>query len=112
MRSVAAYHPSAVPRSVGLYMSPITLEPMIKNEVPWNAVKILKMKNAAKLGDSAVPMLAAVNSVALMTETYNFLVSRQCLDGHHLGQRGLGCRIRCVPIFFRISCQWAHRNKG
>lgn len=50
-------------------MSPITLEPMIRKAVPWNAVKMRKTKKAARLGASAVPMLAAVKSAALMTDT-------------------------------------------
>ena len=61
--------PSAVARSVGLYISPMTAEPMTRKAVPWNAVKILKTKNEAKLGAKAVPMENAVKRVALATLT-------------------------------------------
>lgn len=50
-------------------MSPITADPMTKKAVPWNAVRILKTKKAARFGAKAVPMEKAVNSAALATET-------------------------------------------
>ena len=56
-------------------MSPMTALPMTKKAVPWKAVKILKMKNATRLGASAVPTLNAVNSVALATDTYISVIS-------------------------------------
>jgi hypothetical protein len=37
-------------------MSPIQLVPIIRNEVPWNAVKALKTKKAARFGLRAVPI--------------------------------------------------------
>jgi len=43
----------------------MTLEPIIRNDVPWNAVRMRKMKNAAKFGASALPILNAVNKIAL-----------------------------------------------
>lgn len=51
-------------------MSPITAEPMTRKAVPWKAVRILKTKNAARFGASAVPIEKAVNRAALTTETY------------------------------------------
>jgi hypothetical protein len=48
---------------------------MIRNAVPWKAVKILKMKNEAKFGANAVPILKPVNNAALATETCGFGVS-------------------------------------
>lgn len=56
-------------------MSPMTALPVTRNAVPWNAVKILKTKNAARFGDNAVPMLNAVNSIALPTETCSSTIS-------------------------------------
>jgi len=37
-------HPSAVPLSVGVYMSPRHAVPTIRKEVPWKAVRMRKMK--------------------------------------------------------------------
>ena len=48
----------------------MTALPMTRNAVPWNAVKILKTKKAARFGASAVPIEKAVKSVALATDTY------------------------------------------
>lgn len=73
-----SYHPRAVPRSVGLYMSPMTLDPMIRKAVPWKAVKIRKMKNEARLGASAVPTEKAQNRTALAADIYSLLVSCPC----------------------------------
>jgi hypothetical protein len=56
-------------------MSPMTALPITRNAVPWKAVKILKTKKDAKFGARAVPMLKAVNSAALTTETYVMTVS-------------------------------------
>jgi hypothetical protein len=53
---------------------------MTRNAVPWKAVKIRKMKNDAKFGARAVPILKAKNSVALATETYTSNVSRRHSD--------------------------------
>jgi hypothetical protein len=53
----------------GLYISPMTALPMIRNAVPWKAVKIRNTKKDAKFGAKAVPMLKAVKRVALATET-------------------------------------------
>lgn len=64
-----AYQPRAVPRSVGLYMSPMTLDPITRKAVPWKAVKILKMKKAARFGARAVPTEKTKNNAALTTET-------------------------------------------
>jgi hypothetical protein len=50
-------------------MSPITLDPMTRNAVPWKAVNILNTKNAARLGARAVPMEKPKNRTALVTET-------------------------------------------
>lgn len=51
-------------------MSPITLDPITKNAVPWKAVKIRNTKKDAKSGARAVPIENAKNSAALATETY------------------------------------------
>jgi hypothetical protein len=48
----------------------MTADPMTRKAVPWNAVRILKTKKAARLGLSAVPMLNAVNNAALTTLTH------------------------------------------
>jgi hypothetical protein len=42
---------------------------MIRNAVPWKAVKILKTKKEARFGARAVPILKPVKSVALATDT-------------------------------------------
>lgn len=61
-------HPMAVPRSVGRYMSPMQAAPIVRNEVPWTAVRIRKMKKAGRLGASAVPIEQAVKSADVMRE--------------------------------------------
>jgi hypothetical protein len=52
----------------------MTALPMTKNAVPWNAVRILKTKKAARFGARAVPIEKAVNSVALATETCELML--------------------------------------
>lgn len=47
----------------------MTALPMTRKDVPWKAVKILKMKKDAKLGARAVPIEKAVKSAALATDT-------------------------------------------
>jgi hypothetical protein len=44
------------------------LVPIIRNEVPWNAVKALKMKKAARFGLRAVPRENPRNRRALEKE--------------------------------------------
>jgi len=56
-------------------MSPMTALPITRKAVPWNAVKILNMKKDARFGESAVPMLNAVKSVALATDTCVGIIS-------------------------------------
>jgi hypothetical protein len=46
-------------------MSPMQLEPRIRNDVPWKAVRMRKMKNDARLGASAVPIENAKKRLAL-----------------------------------------------
>jgi hypothetical protein len=58
-------HPMAVARSVGRYMSPIQLAPMVKKDVPSKAVKMRKMKYAARFGESPVPREQPRNSAAV-----------------------------------------------
>jgi hypothetical protein len=60
--------PKAVPRSIGEYMSPRHELPMIKNDVPWKAVRIRNTKKAGRFGARAVPMLKAKNKAAEETQ--------------------------------------------
>ena len=46
-------------------MSPMQLAPIVKKEVPSNAVRIRKMKYAGRLGESAVPREQPRKSVAV-----------------------------------------------
>lgn len=55
-------------KRTGRYMSPMQLVPIIRNEVPWNAVKALKMKKAARFGLRAVPRENPRNRRALEKE--------------------------------------------
>jgi hypothetical protein len=61
-------HPMAVARSVGLYISPIQDAPMLRKEVPSNAVRIRKTKYEVKLGDKAVPREQPRNKRAVMRQ--------------------------------------------
>jgi hypothetical protein len=61
----------------------MTALPMIRNAVPWKAVKILKTKKDAKFGARAVPILKPVNSAALPTETYMLMISL-CYEGRSM----------------------------
>jgi hypothetical protein len=56
----------AVARSVGLYISPIQDAPIVRKDVPSNAVRIRNMKKAARLGDRAVPREQPKNRKAVM----------------------------------------------
>lgn len=54
----------------GLYISPKQLAPTMRNDVPWNAVKMRKMKKAARLGLSAVPKEHPKKRTALVKLIY------------------------------------------
>jgi hypothetical protein len=95
----------------------MTLDPMTRNAVPCTAVKILKTKKAARLGDKAVPIENAKNSVALTTETYCKLVtlSKHTLQWHVTRKQGfMGKSMyssNCVPSVFRKYFRKDRRNK-
>lgn len=67
-------------------MSPMTLDPITRNAVPWNAVKIRKTKKDARLGAKAVPMEKPKKSTALVTETWKCEVSEAATDISHNSQ--------------------------
>lgn len=50
----------------GLKTSPMQLEPIIRKEVPWKAVKMRKMKKDARLGARAEPIEKARKRAPLM----------------------------------------------
>jgi hypothetical protein len=56
-------------RGSGYNTNPITAEPTRMNEVPSKALRIRKTKNAARLGDSAVPMEHPKKSIAVTMVT-------------------------------------------
>jgi len=60
--------PIAVARSTGRYMSPMTEAPTMRKLVPSKADRQRKMKNAARLGDRAVPRLQQKKRNAVMMQ--------------------------------------------
>lgn len=51
-------------------MSPMQAAPTVRNDVPWKAVRMRKMKKAGRLGASAVPIEQAANRVDVMREIW------------------------------------------
>ena len=49
-------------------MSPMQDAPMLRNDVPWNAVKIRKTKYDARFGESAVPREQPQKRAAVTTQ--------------------------------------------